>query len=155
MGWLKDILQENRRVVNSWPEWKRRAGMSELDGMAAINQTVTTQQWPPTVDAMVWAEEYCKTFPGAEKMTMVGWFANAIMAGFDTAGMRCSGEIQQLQAENAQLKADLAQCQKDLARCRQVSYRAGLEAAVNETDTCEGDIDFLKYKLDAKLKEQP
>ncbi len=29
MGWLKDILQENRRVVNSWPEWKRRARMSD------------------------------------------------------------------------------------------------------------------------------
>ena len=27
MGWLKDILTENRRTVASWPGWKRRAGM--------------------------------------------------------------------------------------------------------------------------------
>ncbi len=36
MGWLKDILQENRRVVNSWPEWKRRAGMSEPTGRELV-----------------------------------------------------------------------------------------------------------------------
>ncbi len=29
MGWLKAILTENRRTVASWPEWKRRVGMSE------------------------------------------------------------------------------------------------------------------------------
>mgnify|MGYP003462423901 CR=1 FL=1 len=23
MGWLKDILEENRRTVESWPVWKR------------------------------------------------------------------------------------------------------------------------------------
>ena len=27
MGWLKDILEENRCVVESWPEWKREVGM--------------------------------------------------------------------------------------------------------------------------------
>lgn len=29
MGWLKDILEENRCVVESWPQWKRRAEMSD------------------------------------------------------------------------------------------------------------------------------
>lgn len=27
MAWLKEILDENRRTVASWPEWKREAGM--------------------------------------------------------------------------------------------------------------------------------
>jgi hypothetical protein len=104
MGWLKEILEENRRTVESWPEWKRRMGMDELDGMAAVVQGVRDQRFPHSVDAMVWADEYCKQFLDSDKMTMVSWFANSIMAGYDTAGMRCSGEIQKLQDENAQLK---------------------------------------------------
>lgn len=27
MGWLKEILEENRRTVASWPTWKRKGGM--------------------------------------------------------------------------------------------------------------------------------
>ena len=27
MSWLKEILEENRRTVASWPEWKREVGM--------------------------------------------------------------------------------------------------------------------------------
>ena len=64
--------------------------MEELDGMAALTDGVVNQRWPHTTDAKVWAEEWAKTLaehptiatdPGA----MIGWFANAIMAGHDTA----------------------------------------------------------------------
>lgn len=56
-----------------------------------------------TMDAAVWASEFCKRWPSAlcqipgkegvddgdEFMsTMVGWFANAIMTGYDTANTR-------------------------------------------------------------------
>ena len=34
-------------------------------------------------DAKVWANEFCRMFPNMEKETMLGWFANAIMAGYD------------------------------------------------------------------------
>ena len=52
-----------------------------------------------TTDAAVWAEEFCKRYPSALcqikgkegvsdgddfKDTMIGWFANAIMAGVDS-----------------------------------------------------------------------
>jgi hypothetical protein len=57
----------------------------ELDGMAALTDGVTRQQWPHTADAAVWAEEFSKRFPGVPKEDALGWFANAIMAGYDTA----------------------------------------------------------------------
>jgi len=46
------------------------------------------------MDAKVWAEEFvklCKTKPGValDEGTMIGWFANAIMAGYDTAMRKC------------------------------------------------------------------
>jgi hypothetical protein len=34
-------------------------------------------------DATVWASEFCKRFPQNDEGTMLGWFANAIMAGYD------------------------------------------------------------------------
>lgn len=34
-------------------------------------------------DARVWASEFCKRFPNNDEGTMLGWFANAIMAGYD------------------------------------------------------------------------
>lgn len=38
-----------------------------------------------TTDAAVWAEEFAKTFPdcGVDEGTMIGWFANAMMAKAD------------------------------------------------------------------------
>lgn len=78
--------------------------MSELDGMAGVAEGVRQQRFPHTVDARVWVEEFAKQYPEIDRGTMLGWFANAIMAGFDTAGMRCSGEIEQLKVELAQAR---------------------------------------------------
>lgn len=60
----------------------------ELDGMAALVDGVTNQSWPHTMDAQIWAEKFCEQFPLMDKATMIGWFANAIMAGFDTASLK-------------------------------------------------------------------
>jgi hypothetical protein len=38
-----------------------------------------------TADAHVWAAEYCRINAGADHATMLGWFANSIMAGYDLA----------------------------------------------------------------------
>jgi hypothetical protein len=39
------------------------------------------------MDALKWAEEFERLNPGVmDKDTMLGWFANAIMTGFDKAG---------------------------------------------------------------------
>jgi hypothetical protein len=39
------------------------------------------------MDASVWASEYIRIYPFgcSDEDTMVGWFANAIMSGYDTA----------------------------------------------------------------------
>lgn len=41
--------------------------------------------WPETMDAKVWADEFCKRNSASDHATMLGWFANAIMIGYDTA----------------------------------------------------------------------
>lgn len=65
--------------------------MTELDGMAALNEAVREGKWPHTMDAQVWAKEFLHTAHklGWQNMMdegmLIGWFANAIMAGYDTA----------------------------------------------------------------------
>jgi len=66
-----------------------------------------------TLDASVWAAEFCKRWPSALcqisgkegvsdgtdfEATMIGWFANAIMTGYDKA-IAASPEVQALIAE--------------------------------------------------------
>lgn len=45
--------------------------------------------WPlPSFDARDWAEAFCKIHPGVDEDLMVGWFANALMRGFDEGRSR-------------------------------------------------------------------
>lgn len=40
--------------------------------------------WPlPSFDARDWAEAFCKRFPSVTEDDALGWFANALMRGFD------------------------------------------------------------------------
>ena len=41
--------------------------------------------WPQTMDANAWVTEFCKHNRASDHGTMLGWFANAIMIGYDTA----------------------------------------------------------------------
>ena len=41
-----------------------------------------------TMDANEWATEFCKRFPSMDHGTMLGWFANSIMTGYDEANRR-------------------------------------------------------------------
>lgn len=43
-----------------------------------------------TMDAMVWTKEFMKRVPnsGVNEGILIGWFANAIMTGFDHANRR-------------------------------------------------------------------
>jgi len=59
-------------------------------------------------DAREWAEEWEKTITAnpaipTDKETMVTWFANALMAGYD----RRSGEVEQLRDEIRRLHATI------------------------------------------------
>jgi hypothetical protein len=43
------------------------------------------KQWPQTMDAKIWADEFCKRNSASDHGTMLAWFANAIMLGYETA----------------------------------------------------------------------
>lgn len=60
----------------------------ELPGMLAVAKGIAEQRFPHTMDAAVWAAEFVKLHPDADEGMMLGWFANAIMAGYDTACAR-------------------------------------------------------------------
>lgn len=49
-----------------------------------------------TLDAKIWAYEFVKRFGGDEGL-MIGWFANAIMAGFDEATRREEAKLKRYQ----------------------------------------------------------
>lgn len=53
-----------------------------------------------TMDAQVWATEYCRLNPGADIGNMIGWFANAIMVGFDEANRRNQAKRDALLTQN-------------------------------------------------------
>jgi hypothetical protein len=45
--------------------------------------------WPlPSFDARDWAEAFCKLNPQMDEGTMLAWFANALMRGFDEGKSR-------------------------------------------------------------------
>lgn len=43
------------------------------------------KHWPEAMDAKIWADEFCKRNRASDHASMIGWFANAIMVGYDTA----------------------------------------------------------------------
>ena len=74
----------------------------ESPGMLALQAGVLKQVLPHTIDAREWAKEFnataCKLgYQVMDEGWLVAWFANAIMAGYDTATMR-------LAADNAALR---------------------------------------------------
>jgi hypothetical protein len=67
----------------------------DLPGMLAVAKGIAEQRWPHTMDAQVWAREFNKTHKELHGFShdedwLIGWFANAIMAGYDTAQARAS-----------------------------------------------------------------
>lgn len=67
------------------------------DGMAALSIAIAEQRWPQSIDAAEWAKQWMQTIAAhpnipTDEATMLGWFANAIMAGYDTATARLSGK---------------------------------------------------------------
>jgi hypothetical protein len=73
------------------------ANNDDLPGSLALLKGVAEQAWPHTIDAREWARQWIETI-GAnpeipmDEETMIGWFANAIMAGYDTAQFHQSKE---------------------------------------------------------------
>lgn len=72
---------------------KRTDDDDELPGCLALAQGIAEQRWPHTMDAQLWAVKWKEAIAANpaipnDEGTMIGWFANAIMAGYDTAQMR-------------------------------------------------------------------
>lgn len=62
----------------------------EPDGMLALSLAVAGRRWPHTDDARTWADRWIEAVGknpaiATDRGTMIGWFANAIMAGHDVA----------------------------------------------------------------------
>lgn len=74
----------------------------ELPGMLSIAEGIAAQRWPHTMDAQRWAEEFVKLNPGADHDLMLSWFANAIMAGYDTAQARATSSESTVTGQLAQ-----------------------------------------------------
>lgn len=51
-------------------------------------------RWPQTMDAKAWADEFCKRNSASDHGTILGWFANAIMTGYDTAKREAENHAQ-------------------------------------------------------------
>lgn len=63
---------------------------TELPGMLALAKGVAEGKWPHSMDAQVWADVWLKSIAAnpeipTDRECMIGWFANAIMAGYDQA----------------------------------------------------------------------
>lgn len=76
------------------------------DGMLAYalairNPDRNNPNWPlPSFDAKDWAEAFCKTaeklgHPGIDEDWVMGWFANALMRGYDEHAMRAAAADRQ------------------------------------------------------------
>jgi hypothetical protein len=85
------------------------------------------KKWPQTMDANVWAIEFCKLNSASDHGTMIGWFANAIMIGFDTANWRNEKERKHSEAEVC--CGDFKNCQK---RCVPLAKHWKQEAEANQ-----------------------
>lgn len=63
----------------------------ELPGALELARGIAEGRWPHTMDARAWVDEWMRlTDPSAiarDEGAMLGWFANAIMAGYDTGRM--------------------------------------------------------------------
>lgn len=75
----------------------------ELPGFIEAAIRTAQQVWPHTIDAQVWAKQFMDHLPQFEKPIdeeiMCVWFANAIMAGYDTAQSRAAKPRPWLRAE--------------------------------------------------------
>lgn len=70
----------------------------DLPGMLALQIAVKKGEFPHTMDAHVWAKKWMETIQEhpdipTDEGTMIGWFANAIMAGWDAATTNTQADL--------------------------------------------------------------
>lgn len=91
---------------------------SEVDGMCALVAAIREQKWPQTMSALEWTNQWMERIKkdpsiATDEGAMLGWFANAIMAGFDTAQFG-NGRVREIaQARNDALEECAKIVEKD------------------------------------------
>lgn len=88
-----ELLDEAANEIERLCDQSLEVPLEDLPGMLALQIAVKKGLFPHTMDARVWAKEWIKTIQEhpdipTDEETMVGWFANAIMAGYDNAMVR-------------------------------------------------------------------
>lgn len=80
--------------------------------MSEINHTTADLHWPlPSFHAVDWAHAFIETFGNRraeiDEAVMTGWFANALMRGFDEHTSRHRKELEQLQHDLSAMREEL------------------------------------------------
>lgn len=119
---------------------------SELDGMAALSEGVAAQRWPHCMAATEWVKQWMalkKPDTADDEGAMLSWFANAIMAGHDTASMNAAKELAAQSARILQLEQALKEAK------RQNGHREDCDSLCG--NKCDCGADALDDKIDALL----
>lgn len=118
----------------------------ESPGMLALQAGVLKQVLPHTIDAREWAKEFnataCKLgYQVMDEGWLVAWFANAIMAGYDTATLRLAADNAALRADLERHKAMLKGCIDDICHFeKEMEERHGMEFTDDYGGRWQGDV---------------
>ena len=91
---------------------------------------------PQSIDARDWAKEFCRTahcHPSLphDEGAMIGWFANAIMAGYDEAN-----RMRRIIDEQRQVVEDV---ERRIAAMEKLRFETAIREMVKPECTCERD----------------
>lgn len=79
-----EMAENDEPNLMAWGEAMRKYGR-EVENNSFETTTVPEVKLNDCFDARVWAKEFCKLNTASDEGTMISWFANAIMAGYDYA----------------------------------------------------------------------
>lgn len=115
----------------------------------------TQKKLHSTSDAKTWAEEFVKIHGGDEGL-MLGWFANAIMKGFDDAQNRSEERIAELEKELEERRVStptmnavhMLSCQVQELTAENERLKADLKETEIESSELATDLYYIRMKCE-------